>query len=144
MLLATQAVADPAPADLAVSSRVDKIKVSVGEPLTFSVTITGPVKTTPRVDIGSFEGFHLMTTGQSQQVDIRQGQMQLAVTLQYLLVAEQPGTHKLGPVTVEHEGKRYTAPFVQVEVAGSAQALPGKERKRSRQQQPRIYGGTIL
>ena len=92
------------PTDLAVSSRVDKMRVTVGDSLTFSVTIAGAIKTTPRVDVGSFKGFQLMTTGQSQEVNVRKGQMQLALTLQYLLLAEQPGKHNLGPVTVEHEG----------------------------------------
>lgn len=110
------------------------------EPLSFSVTIAGPIKTTPRVQVNSFEGFQVVSTGQSQQVNIRGGHLQLAVTLQYLLAPTAPGKHRLGPVTVEYQGQRYQTAPIEVEV------LPAGERpeRPTPAPRPKVRGGTIL
>ena len=140
-LVATATSAVEAP-EIVVSSRVDKMRLAEGEPLTFSVTIAGPIKTTPRVTLSSLEGFQVMSTGQSQQVNIRGGQMQLSITLQYLLAPTAPGKHTLGPVTVEHEGRRYQTSPIEVEVlpAGARPPPPTPTAPR----RPPIRGGTVL
>jgi len=133
-------VAAPA-AEIVVSSRVDKVRLTVEEPLTFSVTIAGPITTTPRVNIASLSGFQVISTGQSQQVNISGGKMQLAITLQYLLAPAQPGRHTLGPVVVEHEGKSYRTSPIEVEV------LPGDRPPSTPPLTPRrppIRGGMVL
>ena len=144
-MAAAPAEAPPsAPAEITVSSQVDKVKLTTEEPLTFSVTITGPIKRPPRVTVSSFKGFQVITTGQSQQVNIREGQMQLAITLQYLLAPLAAGTYTLGPVVVEHEGKRYETAPIPVEVVGvpgrPAPEAPAPETSR----RPLMRGGTVL
>jgi len=130
-----------APAEIVVSSHVDKVRLTEEEPLTFSVTIAGPIHTAPRVSLSSLEGFQVLSTGQSQQVQIRGGETQLAVTLQYVLAPTVPGKHTLGPVTVEHEGRRYQTAPIEVEV------LPATHEPTPPKLTPRrlpVRGGTVL
>ena len=129
-------------AELIVSSRVDKTSLAEGEPLTFSITMAGPIRSTPRVHIESLKGFQVVSSGQSQQANIRSGQMQLAITLYYVLLPTAPGRYSLGPVTVEHEGKRYETSPVEVTVTASARPAPSPHPPPSRH--PLIRGGTVL
>ena len=133
------AATPPPGASLVVSSQVDKTRLAEDEPLTFSITIAGPIKTAPRVNIASLEGFQVLSTGQSQQVNVRGGAMQLAVTLHYLLLPAAPGRHRLGPVTVEYEGRRYETSPIEVEVVPSERPAP-----RAGPRRPAIHGGTVL
>lgn len=126
-----------APAEIVVLSRVDKMRLTVEEPLTFSVTIAGPIATPPRITLSSLEGFQVVSTGQSQQATIRGGQMQLSITLQYLLAPTAPGKHTLGPVTVEYEGQRYQTSPIEVEVVPAGEPPPAPRR-------PAIRGGVVL
>lgn len=111
------------------------------EPLTFSVTIAGPIRTAPRVSLSSLEGFQVISTGQSQQTTIRGGRMQLAVTLHYVLAPTAPGHYTLGPVVVEHAGKRYETAPIQVEVVATDRRRPVPKPAPRR---PPVRGGTIL
>ena len=119
-----------APADLVVSSQVDKTRLTLNEPLRFTVTIAGPITTAPRVGIESLKTFQVLSTGQSQSVTVRGGQTQLAITLEYLLAPLAAGKQTLGPVTVEHEGKRYQTTPIEVEVVAG--------------EHPPLRGGTVL
>ncbi len=129
------------PREIVVASQVDKVRLTMEEPLTFSVTITGPVTSTPRVTLPSLEGFAVLSTGQSQQVTMRAGATQLSVTLQYILAPTAPGKQTLGPVTVEHEGQRYQTAPIEVEVTGAPR--PPVERPAA-PRRPTIRGGTVL
>lgn len=138
------AAGEPAPAEapqITVSSQVDKVRVAADEPLTFSVTIAGPLATLPRVTVPSFEGFQVISTGQSQSMSLHGGAPQLAITLEYLLVPAEAGKHTLGPVVVEHEGQTYQAAPIEVEVTptvGDPAPQPEKPRR------PPLRGGTVL
>jgi len=129
-ILTKPSAAAPAPADLIVSSQVDKTRLTMDEPLRFSVTIAGPITTVPRVAIESLKAFRVLSTGQSQSVTVRGGQTQLAITLEYLLAPLAAGKQTLGPVTVEHEGKRYQTTPIEVEVVAG--------------EHPPLRGGTVL
>lgn len=130
-----------APREIVVASRVDKVRLTMEEPLTFSVTITGPVTSTPRITLPSLEGFAVLSTGQSQQANIRAGETQLSVTLQYILAPTAPGKQTLGPVTVEHEGQRYQTVPIEVEVTGAPR--PPVEPPTT-PRRPAMRGGTVL
>ena len=117
------------------------MRLTMEEPLTFSVTIAGPITTTPRVTVSSFEGFQVLSTGQSQRVRIAAGVTELAITLQYLLSPTAPGTHTLGPVTVEHEGRRYRTSAIEVEVVPARRPPPVAPPYPRR---PVVRGGTVL
>ena len=129
------------PDDLTVSSEVDKTRVAEGEPLTFAVTITGPIKATPRVALPSLEHFVVLSSGQSQQVNVRAGQMQLSVTLHYVLIPTTAGRQALGAVTVEHEGRQFQTSPIEIEVVAGAKR---PKRPAPAPRRPPVRGGTVL
>ena len=128
--------------ELSVAAQVDKTEVALTEPLTFAVTIAGVLKETPKVELTSFDGFQVLATGQSNQIQLQQGGSRMTLTLTYTLAPTQPGVHTLGPVKVEYEGQVYETQPVEVRV------LPGpakpREPKKPTRPLPRLQGGTIL
>lgn len=134
--------------DLKVGAQVDKKQVPAGEPFTFSITIAGSIQETPKVHLTAFDGFEILSTGQSQSLQIRSGQVNSTLTLLYTLAPTAPGTHTLGPVKIEYQGKEYQTPPIEVTV------LPGRGPPRKRpQRRPEptpeeeslpLEGGTIL
>jgi hypothetical protein len=105
--------------DLNVVARVDKTEVAAGETLNFVVTIEGSIQATPRVQLTGFEGFQIVSTAQSQQLQVRPDEARLTLTLTYTLAPTIPGTHTLGPVQVEYAGRVIQANPIEVTV------LPG-------------------
>ena len=135
----------PAFADqLSVQAQVDRSEVKEGERLTFSVTITGPIRGTPKLQLGSLEGFQVVSTGQSQQIQMRGNEINQALTLTYVLAPTQTGTYTLGPVKVEYQGQAYETQPIQVKVTpGPAGRIP-KSKQPSPRQLPELEGGVVL
>ena len=133
--------------ELKVGAQVDKSQVSTDEPFTFSITIAGSIRETPKVQLTAFDGFQILSTGQSQSLQIRSGQINSTLILSYTLAPTTPGTHTLGPIKIEYQGKEYETPPIEVTV------LPGKSPKERpkpkqrpvpEQEQPQLEGGVIL
>lgn len=120
--------------ELSIVAQVDKSQVQTGEPLLFSLTIAGSLKQAPKVRLNAFEGFQVLATGQSQQIQIENGRTRQSLTLTYTLAPLSPGKHTLGPVKVEYEGKVYETQPVEVTVAEPPAASS----------RPELKGGVIL
>ena len=134
--------------ELKVAAQVDKSRVPAGEPFTFSITIAGSIQETPKVQLTAFDGFEILSTGQSQSIQIRSGQVRSTLTLSYTLAPTTPGTHTLGPVKIEYQGKEYQTPPIEVTVL-PGNSLPKRKREPRRRpipepEQPQLEGGTIL
>ena len=74
-ILSSPALAD----ELRVGAQVDRTEVATGEVLTYRITIAGPIQETPKVELNSFEGFQVVSTGQSQQIQVKTGQVEQAL-----------------------------------------------------------------
>ena len=123
--------------DLEVTAHADKTEVAPGDRLVFSVTIAGPIRQNPKVDLPGFDGFRPVSTGQSQQIRVEKGRLMRSVTLTYALAAVEPGTQTLGPVKVTCSGRVYQTQPIEVQV------LAGSD-PRQRRERPKLEGGTIL
>ena len=133
--------------ELSVAAQVDKTEVATGQPLLFSITIAGQLQETPKVDLTSFEGFQIVATAQSQQIQIERGQMRQALTLTYTLAPTTPGTHTLGPVKVEYQGEVYETKPIEVKVVEGRPRQKESPRRRAipkRREGPELKGGVIL
>ena len=119
--------------EVSISARVDKSEVRQGETLTFGITLTGLDQETPKIRMGLLEGFKVVYTGQSQQVQVQAGKVNQAMTVTYTLLALEVGDRTLGPVQVEVQGKKLETRPVKVKV------LP-----ESAPQQPELEGEVIL
>lgn len=119
--------------ELTVAAQVDKGEVKQGEVLTYSITIAGSIQETPKVHLTAFEGFRVVSTGQSQQIQVAAGGAKLTLTLRYSLAPTAVGTHTLGPVKVEYRGQVYQTQPIEVRV-----------ERPSQEELPQLEGGVIL
>ena len=138
LVLSVSGAAEP---DLNVGAHVDKSEVATGQVLTFAITISGPIRHTPKVQLTSFQGFKVISTGQSQQIQIRQGRAQQSLTLSYALAPMAPGSYTLGPVKIEYEGKTYETQPIEVKVVAGS---PIPEEKKEPSESTQLEGGVIL
>ncbi|MBI3318939.1 MAG: BatD family protein [Candidatus Omnitrophica bacterium] len=122
--------------ELTVGAQVDKSELHIGEKLTFSVTIAGPLRQPPKVHLTGFRGFRVVSSGQSQQIEAGAGQVRQSLTLNYTLAPTAPGTHTLGPVKVEYQGRTVETQPIEVTVVEGP--------KEPRQEVPELEGGVIL
>ena len=148
LVLSVSGAAEP---DLNVGAHVDKTEVGTGDVLSFAVTISGPLRESPRIELSTFEGFQVVSTGQSQQLQVRAGQMRQTLTLTYTLAPTIPGTHTLGPVKVEYKGRVYETQPIEVKVVEGKpkEEMPPEQEQQEEQQEeqpkmPRLEGGVIL
>jgi tetratricopeptide (TPR) repeat protein len=113
----------PVRAELTVRASVNPPRAAVGEWITLTIEASGAQNVSaPSL---AFDGFEVRYRGPSTQVTIVNGQMNASVQHHYLLQAREPGRYTLGPFTVEHQGKSYSAPAVTVEIGAAGQPPPG-------------------
>ncbi len=112
---------------------MNKSEVRQGEKLLFEVVISGELRETPKVQMELPAGFKVVSTGQSQQVQVQAGKVSQTMTLSYTLAALEAGTRTIGPVKVEVQGKQLETGPVEVKV------LP-----ESAPRQPELEGEVIL
>jgi uncharacterized protein (DUF58 family) len=127
--------ADPQ-AQVSVEARVDKTEVTQAETLVFSVSIAGALQASPKVTLANWEGFEVISTGQSQQIQMNAGQAMQALTLHYTLAPIEAGTHTVGPVKVEYEGQVFETQPIEIQVSEQSESEPDPV--------PDLRGGPLL
>ncbi len=123
--------------EFTVQAQVDKTEVARGESLVFSIVISGSVKSSPKVEMGSFPGFEVVSSGQSQKLQMRAGEIEQSWTLSVTLAATEVGPHTLGPAKVDIEGKVLETQPVEVKVVEGQEASPPARS-------PKLQGGVVL
>lgn len=109
----------PAPAhaeEITLQTRVDKTEAAVGEMVVFSVTISGAVQQSPELELGTLDGFKVVSRDQAQQIEIKAGRMTQKFVLTVVLAPLSPGTRVIGPVRMRHEGREYQSQPIEIKV----------------------------
>jgi len=129
-----------AEAELSVSAQVDKSEINQGERLLFQINIAGPIRQAPKIQMNSWDGFKVVSTGQSQQIQMQGNKIHQTLTFVYTLVATEAGDRTLGPVKVEVQGKSMETQPIRVKV------LPGLAPKQENPapRLPQLKGEVIL
>jgi hypothetical protein len=111
--------------DLAFEAIVDKNTVSLNEPLTLQLVISGPQVNVPRPALPPLPAFQTRNAGQSQNFSFVNGQAFSQVAYSYILLPEAPGDYVIPSFTLEAGGKTLsTVPIPVKVVAGSAPRDP--------------------
>jgi hypothetical protein len=107
-------------------AEVDRMSVSVGGQIVLRLTVAGAGQASPRIRIAPPNGFESYSLGTSQNISIRNGQVETSVTESFVLVAKKEGSFRLGPFEINLNGEvlRTHAIIVQV-VAGGTQPQEG-------------------
>lgn len=94
-----------APAEeLQFTATVDKTQVTLGQPLTLTLMVSGNLGEIDPPMLQLPEGFAVAASSQSTSFAIRAGVAERTVALTYVLVPRQPGTFTLGPFQVQRDG----------------------------------------
>ena len=113
--LVTAAVA----ADVSVRATLDRAQLAVGDTADLSVVVEG-AQDVPAPALGDLNGLTVRYVGPSSQLSIVNGRASSSITHHFSITATKAGTFTIGPIEVEHEGKRYSAGTVTV------RAVPGQ------------------
>ena len=144
-LVLTLAVSSPVFAeDLQVAAQVDRTEISQGQVFTYSVTISGSLKESPKVQMDGFQALQVVATGQSHQIRVEKGQPRQTLVLNYTLAPTQTGTYRLGPVQVEYQGQIYETQPIEVRVTAGPSKKEPSTPAPAPIRKPRLEGGTIL
>ena len=102
--------------DVEVTAEVDKTELAVGEELTLSVKVTGPLN--PRQpQIGQYDGLRLLDgPGRVVERSNWYGTVRSQVLYTYRFVATEVGTAKIEPISVRVSGQSYQTEPIEVEV----------------------------
>ena len=93
--------------DLVFSAKVDKTTLSIGEPLTLTITLSGDVADAQIPSVTVPDVFAVLGRSQSTNVSIRAGAMDRSTSLVLALVPQQEGTFQLGPFTMTQQQKEF-------------------------------------
>lgn len=88
--------------DLTVTATVDKTTVEVGEPISFTLTLSGDVSDVSLPPIQFPEGFAVAGRSQATNFSFRAGVMERSVSMLYVLIPQRAGTFQVGPFRMTH------------------------------------------
>ncbi|MBU2044444.1 MAG: BatD family protein [Candidatus Omnitrophica bacterium] len=108
-----------------VKARVDKVSVSTGEPLRYTLVVEG-VFDEPKLKLPEFKGFKIISQAQSENYSHLKSGTRLTLKLEYVLYAGEPGELIIEPATIEDKKSEYKSDPISVRVNGK----PLKEKKK--------------
>jgi len=119
----TIAVASPAFAQSPVIAEVDRNRLSTGETMTLSITVSGGNAGQPEMPM--LDGFQIVGTSRSSQTSIINGNVSSQTVYYYMLQPVQTGTLTIPGIPVVVDQQTYVTQPITVEVTqGNAPAAP--------------------
>jgi len=116
---------------LVFSAKVDATTVTIGNPMTLTLTLSGDL-TGVRLPAPRFpEGFAVVSRSQSTQFSIQEGVTERSVSVRYLLVPQQAGTFQLGPFTAVKQRQELKTEPMEIRVKTSV-LPPGRSPDKIR------------
>jgi hypothetical protein len=98
------------------TASVDKTTLSLDDQLTLTLTVEGQMRSVPEPTLHSLRGFHVYSSGRSQQFSFVNGQFSASVTFNYILQPTRVGKHTVGSAEITLDGQTYRTQPIEVEV----------------------------
>ena len=122
--------------DISINSSIDKDQVRVGESISLTISLSGPVRSIGKPDLPDLSDFDVYSSGTSSNISIVPGSVSYQTDYSYIMVPRKAGTFTIAPVKVEHNGKVYkTKPLVVTVLPQSQQAPPSQSQPQPQQPQ---------
>jgi len=103
---------------------VDRTEVTLEEPLTYTLEISGEVGSLPAPTLPRMDGFDVYSSGRTQSFNLENGRVSSAVSFNYVLVPKKAGTLTIGPATLIVEGTTYRTSPITITVSSPAGSTP--------------------
>lgn len=109
--------------DVTFTASVDKTQLNTDAYLTLELVLTGPFRNAGKPNMPQLEDFYVMSSGQSSQFSLINGQMSSSIVYSYRLQPVRSGTLTIPSIAIEMAKETFRTEPVTVEVtAGSASA----------------------
>jgi len=108
-------------AKIELEATIDRNTCTVGERLTYTVTVTGKV-TLPDIKPPDFDGFEIvMGPSTSTQIEMINGRVSRSKSLTYTIRPRKPGKLVIQPATASYKRRKYKSKSITVEVISAGQ-----------------------
>lgn len=114
--------------ELSFTSEVNKTRVSLGEELIFTVTVSGNYSKMPRVKFPVFSDFMVISSKQSSRYRLKQKEAQVISKYEFTLLPKKEGLLLIGQAEIEYRDKVYKTQPITIEVSSST-PIPHKKEK---------------
>jgi hypothetical protein len=137
---------DPAAAeDFRAEATVDRTAVGVGEALRLTITVYGCDRVS-EPDLSGIEGFRVVGTSSSRNINVVNMKMSRSLTLEYTLQALERGDYVLGPFAVKSGDEIYETEPIRVAVTEGRTASPpsrGRPAGQSGDEDPLMLSASV-
>ena len=122
------ALASVAGAQVSIRATVNKDRVSPGEQITLTISVSGSGADLPRPSLPPLNDFQVYSAGNTQSLSIVNGAARSSTEYIYLLSPKSAGRKTIGPVVLRYRGQEYrTAPIpIEVSAGGAGAPAPGR------------------
>ncbi len=135
---------------ITITASIDKQTVSLGDPITLTLTIVGKGGTLPEPTMPDLSAFEIYSSGRKQNISIINGAFSSSLDISYILVPKKVGDFIIGPITIrDNTGMASTEP-IKIHVSnqgaasssGNAATQPGQSPEAKAQ--PPQKGGDFF
>ncbi|QWR76420.1 BatD family protein [Candidatus Magnetomonas plexicatena] len=139
LLILLTAALELSAAELKFELSVDKTTLAIGEGTQLSLTFTGD-RGVPQPNPPQIDDFSVNYMGSSTQMSIINGSMSSSVSYNYSLVPMKKGEFKIGPFSVQHDGKTYSSNTITINVVDGQGGASQQQPKTQSQQKTKAAG----
>ena len=112
-------------ADPSIRVEIDRARIATGGQAVLTVSLDGLSSGSKRPEVPPVDGLEFIETGRSSSISWVNGKLSTATIFTYLVVAQRPGSYRIGPVSVEDRGTRYDGGSVALAVVAGAPDAAG-------------------
>jgi len=119
--------------EITLTSQVSKTKVKVGEKFSFTITLSGSYKQTPRMKIPNLSEFIVISSRQSSKYNVREGKTVAITKYEFILAAKKSGIFTIQAVELDYNNKIYKTQPLDIEISEGTspqEETPSPDEKR--------------
>ncbi len=106
--------------DIHFEASVDRTQVTLDDQITFTVTVSGDVKSVPKPTLPSLNDFVIYSSGTSQNWSFVNGKVFSSVAFNYILVPKSEGKFTIPPLEINLDGTTYKTQPITITVSQGA------------------------
>lgn len=131
--------------EISVSSEVDKDQLTQAEYLTLTITVTvsGKLKKTPKVELPDLTDFEILSRKSSQDLSVRLGETFYSSRFSFILQPKSIGKLTIGSARMRYRKRVYETEPIVIEVLPAGPERPTPPEKEERKV-PRLEGGILI
>lgn len=99
-----------------IKAQTDKLSLTTDDTLNYKITITSTDQNVPGPALPKFEGFNVLSKGQTSTISFAKNQVKTVSVYAFVLEPKGVGTFKIEPAQIKIEGDVYATKDFQIEV----------------------------